>query len=412
MLGVTSVVSDRAVNEFRFQAAFAMYQVYGSLGRAEYDPTSIDGLSQSELEQHEAWTSCATQFRYPSLRVGSCNLQMGPEHRYEFRDDFSLFVSGSGEGTHDFKTGFDISIVPFEADTGGQQMKGTWTFPSDQLYNPNDPSTFPISFAQARAAATQITVNHISPYIQDDWSPSRHLTLNLGLRYDLQDKSFNENIASEARLQGIDVPWHNGSVDGFGSAADRGDKNNFGRRFGFAWDPKATGDTVFRGGVGIFYQNVRTLLNFSERLWPAQRSIFIVNPNFLDPFGGLSFDDFVASSIPNISLLANDMENPRATQVSGGVSRKVGDNSALSVEATITKTTALQASRDVNYFVDGVRPFSQFNRASMRQSLGESEYKALFVRFERRFRGDHQYLLSYTLSDASEDRLGLPPDPD
>ena len=408
--GHTWVVNDRAVNEFRFQAAFAMYQVYGSGGRVEYNPTSIDGLSQAELEQHPAWTSCETQFRYPSLSLGQCNLQMGPEHRFEFRNDFSMFVSGDGESTHDFKIGADVSIVPFEADTGGQQMRGTWNFPTDAEFDANDPSTFPERYSAARAAATKITVNHISPYIQDDWSPNRNLTFNLGLRYDLQDKSFNENIASEGRLAGIDVPWHNGGVAGFGNASDRGDRNNFGPRFGFAYDPKADGNLVIRGGAGIFYQNIRTLLNFSERLWPAQRSIFIVNPSFPDPFGGLSFDDFVASSIPNINLLANNMENPKATQLSLGVSKMIGNNAALSIEATSTKTTGLQASRDVNYFVNGVRPFSQFNRATMRQSIGESDYKALFVRFERRFRGDHQYLLSYTLSDASEDRLGLPPD--
>lgn len=410
VLGHTWIVNDRAVNEFRFQAAYAMYQVYGSNGRVEYNPTSIDGLTQQELEQHPAWDSCAVQFRYPSLRVGSCNLQMGPEHRYQFRNDFSLFLSGSGESTHDFKTGFDISIVPFEADTGGQQMKGTWTFPLDKVYDPNDPSTHPERYSAARAAATKITVNHISAYIQDDWSPSAHLTLNLGLRYDLQDNSFNENIASESRLAGIDIPWHTGGAPGFGNTSSRGDRNNFGPRLGFAWDTKANGQLVVRGGAGVFFQNHRTLLNFSERLWPAQRSIFIVNPDFPDPFGGLDYDEFVRTSIPNISLLSNTMRNAQATQFSLGLSQRIDDNSALSVEATRTKTTGLGGQRDVNYRVNGVRPYPDFNRASMRQSLGTSEYKALFVRYERRFRGDHQYLLSYTLSTADEDVLGLPPD--
>jgi len=406
--GHTWVVNDRAVNEFRFQAAYAMYQVYGSGGRAEYAPTSIDGLSQSELEQHPAWSSCETQFRYPSLSVGQCNLQMGPEHRYEFRNDFSLFVSGDGDATHDFKIGADVSIVPFEADTGGQQMRGTWVFPNDA---PAGGDNQPTSYSAARASATKITVNHISPYIQDDWSPNRNLTFNLGVRYDLQDKSFNENIASEGRLQGMDIPWHNGGAPGFGTTASRGDTNNFGPRFGFAYDPKADGRLVIRGGAGVFYQNIRTLLNFSERLWPAQRSIFIVNPSYPDPFGGLSFDDYVASrSNPNINLLSNTMVNPKATQLSAGVSKAIGDNSALSVEATYTKTDDMGNRRDVNYAVNGVRPYAGFGRAQMIQSLGNSEYKALFVRFERRFRGDHQYLLSYTLSTAEDDLEGLPPD--
>ena len=407
--GHTWVVSDRAVNEFRFQAAFAMYQVYGSGGRVEYAPSSIDGLSQSELEAHPAWDSCETQFRYPSLSLGNCSLQMGPEHRYEFRNDFSLFVSGEGEATHDFKVGADISIVPFEADTGGQRMQGSWSFPNDAP--PGCPDNCAQNYSAARAAATKITVNHISPYIQDDFSPNRNLTLNLGLRYDLQAKSFNEGIMREGRLEGYHVPWHHGDVAGMGSAADRGDANNFGPRFGFAYDPKADGDLVIRGGAGIFYQNIRTLLNFSERLWPMQRSIYIVNPSYPDPFGGLSFDDYVAAlNTPNINLLANDMRNPVALQLSGGASKAIGDNSALSVEATWTKTDDLGHRRDANYPVNGARPFSQFGRAQMITSGANSDYKALFVRFERRFRGDHQYLLSYTLSDARDDLEGLPPD--
>ena len=334
---------------------------------------------------------------------------MGPEHRYEFRNDFSMFVSGDGEATHDFKIGIDVSIIPFEADTGGQSMRGTWNFPSDAVYDANDPTTHPTTYSEARAAATKITVNHISPYIQDDFSPTRNLTFNIGLRYDLQDKSFNENIDSEPRLDGIEVPWHDG-LEGFGNTSDRGDRNNFGPRLGFAYDPNADGQLVIRGGAGIFYQNIRTLLNFSERLWPAQGSITIINPDFPDPYGGLNYDDFVAQGTTNIGLLANDMRNPKATQYSLGVSKMIGQNSALSVEGTITDTSGLGARRDVNYFVDGERPYEQFNRAQMTTSIGQSLYKALFVPFERRFRGDHQYLLSYTLSDANEDSLGLPPD--
>ena len=71
-------------------------------------------------------------------------------------------------------------------------------------------------------------------YAQDEWKVSRRLTLNLGMRYDLQ---FLETIAT--------------------------DTNNFSPRAGFAWSPFASRRTVVRGGFGLFYDRVplRALAN-------------------------------------------------------------------------------------------------------------------------------------------------------
>ncbi len=59
--------------------------------------------------------------------------------------------------------------------------------------------------------------------MQDDWKVNQKLTLNLGVRYD------DETISS--------------------------DNNNFSPRLGFAYDPTGDAKTVIRGGFGTFYQN-------------------------------------------------------------------------------------------------------------------------------------------------------------
>jgi outer membrane receptor protein involved in Fe transport len=59
-------------------------------------------------------------------------------------------------------------------------------------------------------------------YAQDEWKVSPRLTLNLGLRYDLQ---FLKTIQT--------------------------DTNNLSPRGGFAWTPFASGKTVIRGGYGL-----------------------------------------------------------------------------------------------------------------------------------------------------------------
>ena len=71
-------------------------------------------------------------------------------------------------------------------------------------------------------------------YAQDEWKVSRRLTLNLGIRYDLQ---FLKTIAT--------------------------DTNNVSPRAGFAWSPFASRRTVVRGSFGLFYDRVplRALAN-------------------------------------------------------------------------------------------------------------------------------------------------------
>lgn len=64
-----------------------------------------------------------------------------------------------------------------------------------------------------------------SMYAQDSWRAARGLTLNLGVRYDLE---VNEKVLGA-------------------------DKNNFAPRFGFAWSPRASQTTVVRGSYGLFY---------------------------------------------------------------------------------------------------------------------------------------------------------------
>ena len=72
---------------------------------------------------------CQPVFNYPSVSVGGCgNSQMGPEHRYQLKDDFAYQLP-NWMGTHQLKFGGDFSYVPFQEDSLGSPL-GSWTFPS------------------------------------------------------------------------------------------------------------------------------------------------------------------------------------------------------------------------------------------------------------------------------------------
>ena len=105
-------------------------------------------------------------------------------------------------------------------------------------------------------------------FVQDNWKISPKLTLNLGVRYDLntprterfnRGNYFEPDIPSPLAGKVDGMPNLKGAV-GFIDSENRHyfswDANNFGPRFGFAY--QLTPKTVIRGGYGLFYSIVIT----------------------------------------------------------------------------------------------------------------------------------------------------------
>jgi Carboxypeptidase regulatory-like domain/TonB dependent receptor len=91
-------------------------------------------------------------------------------------------------------------------------------------------------------------------FIQDDWRVKPRLTINLGLRYELQTVLKDR----DDKLGNFDPNSPTGLVQvGHGeTSAFHGDHNNFSPRVGFAWDVAGNGKTVVRGGGSIMYEQL------------------------------------------------------------------------------------------------------------------------------------------------------------
>ena len=397
VLSHTWVVNPTTLNDIRFQYAYAKYQVAPPYSHGDWAP----GDFEARLSY------CTPVYSYPAVIIGGCgNAQMGPEHRYEFKDDFSHLLQGWG-GSHQWKTGLDYSFVPFEGDLTNSPF-GSWTFPKDAVYNAADSSTYPTNYTESLPTYANIPTHTFAAYVQDDWKVRDGLTLNLGLRYDLQRGSFNEDIPGLlSKIE--DKLGRSGTfpVDPSVVAqpkSGRGDFNNFGPRAGVAWDPQKNGVMNIHAGYGMFYDNMRTLQNFGELTWPQAQQVIINRPAFPDPYQGQSRNQFVSSAPPNISVMSNATVNPYAHQFNVGVNRVVMRQYAVSVDWTHMNRYSDRDTVDPNIpdQVTRQKLYPQFGRVSFWQSTSDNTYRALLVKAEKRMSHRYSFLTSYTLSYAKD----------
>jgi outer membrane receptor protein involved in Fe transport len=176
------------------------------------------------------------------------------ENRYQFIDNFSWTL-----GRHDTKFGSDFTDLPLKAtftvNYGGVYDFGAFTSGALGL-----PSVFPNlspvqsygaglpgDFIQGIGSPTDTFSNKpLGLFWQDSWRARHNLTLNLGVRYDVE---FPPKFKAP---QGLALPAYGalGLQKGIQT-----DKNNFQPRIGIAWDPKGDGKTVVRASYGIFYDH-------------------------------------------------------------------------------------------------------------------------------------------------------------
>jgi hypothetical protein len=95
-------------------------------------------------------------------------------------------------------------------------------------------------------------------YLGDTWKLERNLTLTYGLRY------VRDTARSDSEFAAI--PQLNALLPGLGNRV-RQPNWNFAPQVGFAWDPNGKGKTSIRGGIGLFYENVLTVLAALDPTW-------------------------------------------------------------------------------------------------------------------------------------------------
>ena len=243
----TWTVGTNRVNEFRFQ--------YARRGLSYFYNTQIpDGSDPAVNIPGYAYFG-----REPYSYI------QRTETRYQFTDNFSWSI-----GRHNTKFGVDINYLPLDA-TFTVNYGGVYDFGALGASNAlpaADYATLPQAlqrsipalsavqsygfgvpgdFVQGLGSPSDSFKNiPIGAFWQDSWRVNPHVTLNFGVRYDV------EIPPKFKQPQGLALPAYNllGLQKGIQT-----DKNNFQPRIGLAWDPAGNGKTVVRASYGLFYDH-------------------------------------------------------------------------------------------------------------------------------------------------------------
>jgi hypothetical protein len=154
----------------------------------------------------------------------------------------------------------------------------------------------------------------------------------------------------------------------------------------------------------MFYDNMRTLQNFAELTWPQAKQIIITRPAFPDPYGGRSRESFLSTAPPNVTVQSNDTVNMYAHQFNAGMNRTLTRDIAVTVDVSVTNRYSDRDTIDLNLpdAVTKVKPYPQFGRVNYWVSTADNTYRALLLKVDKRMSNRHQFLVSYTLSNAKD----------
>jgi len=204
------------------------------------------------------------------------------ENRIQVADNLTWVL-----GKHTFKFGGDINDVSipnarFELNFAGlfnfgptaatnlnAAFAGLPDFTPVQSYGLGLPSIYIQGFGNP---ISRIKNRPFAFFAQDTWKATNRLTLNFGVRYDVEITDTIAPVAFRDPLTGISLSSNDilnaQNAVGVQQGLPR-DWNNWAPRFGFAYDIFGDGKTVVRGAVGLFYDHPLLAVAFNSDIADA-----------------------------------------------------------------------------------------------------------------------------------------------
>lgn len=381
-------------------------------------PTDVNefNFSYSTFSNVTAPIAPGAQFTFPSIQSGASFRvpQQTKQRRYQFGDNFTSIRGGH---TLSFGGEFQRVLSGFNLGVFQQgRVELIEDFPDfdrngDGRVDDND-LLFAVTLRSAvpdrPLVIPDANNNYLAAYLQDDWRVSPRLTLNLGLRYEI-----DTDVKNVSRFDEI-----NPLVRPFLQGERTRDKNNFAPRVGFNYST-ADGHTSVHGGYGIYYDRVTLEIISLERgldgrALPievrAGNVFFIPPPCLFDPACGqfpppaptlaAPFTGFVlpGAGAGGINIIDNGLQNPSVQQSNIGIQHEFAGNYVVRADYLHNFGTHFIIGRTIGQVFNSVVGGPDLVKNI--ESSVKTKYDGLLLSVEKRYARRFQFRASYTLSKA------------
>jgi Carboxypeptidase regulatory-like domain len=408
-------------------------------GRVNNPRTSLGDLNSRFTIQGDPTLPRLTVSGYFTGQVAIAGPDAGSDY-FAVKDTLSM-----SRGNHSFKFGGEVSYEKIVHDTLLDNY-GVFTFNGSKTGNAYADFLLGLPATMTQDAPVRKTDNgaYISLFAQDDFRIHPRLTLNLGVRYDLQfpfTDPQNRKLAfvpgqqsqvSPTAPLGLLFPGDPGISRGIVQT----DINNIAPRLGIAWDPRGDGRMSVRAAAGVFYGSITG----NEWNTTADNQPFTVRQPFptvrtlSDPYGNLPggvgpFPFNYDPASPRFTLPAQvfgpslDFVWPYTYQMNLTIEKEIVRSLAVTASYVGALGRNLPASIDRNYPVFGPgattanvnarRPYMPgvIGQARVLESIFKSDYHGLQLSAERRgtrLSAKAYYTFGKALEDVDYQGGGLP----
>jgi outer membrane receptor for ferrienterochelin and colicin len=286
------------------------------------------------------------------------------------------------KGRHLWKAGGTLNHVSLRASIL-DGFGGLYLFGSLADFMAANPDQFRQAFGNP---SVNFSVTSFGGFVQDHWSITRKLTLDLGMRYDFErlPSLFNQ------------------------------DKNNFSPRVGLAWSPSSK--WVVRAGYGIFFDRyVLANLTRAIELNGSQGFEQVVNgsaaANLFAAAAGGSQVVPISGIAPSIYQPDPHLATPYSQQANAGAEYLLAKDVTFRADYLFVRGVKLARTLNVNLLPpqigNGVFPpgrqNSQFNDIYQIEDSASSTYNGISFTLNRRLSNDVEFSGSYTVSKTLDD---------
>jgi hypothetical protein len=384
-----------------------------------FTPAVVNRLSfaDNNFINTTAPTSIAPQITYPDLDDGAT--YRVPQQTLQFRlqgDD----VASWSHHNHTLSFGGEVQAIDADFNLGVFQqgnIQAVEDFPDFDRNQDGKVDDDDLLFAVALRSSTptrplDLPNNdsfHFALFAQDDWKALKNLTLNLGLRWEM-DTNLNN------------LSWYgnrNPIVQSFYQGSRHRDFNNWGPRVGFnyAFNPNLS----IHGGYGIYYDRITLEIMSLEKGFDGRALALnvtagnvITDPNGIpiylnqdgtfapgapevlsNPFGGFVF---TGAGAAGIDVISNHMRNPMVQQFNLGIEKQIGNGLLVKVDGVHNLGTRFIIGRPVGTVFN---PDTQGpDNVTDLESAVNTKYDALWVSVRQRFTKFGEFDAAYTLAKA------------